>query len=571
MKLWIVVAIVSAAACAPHRNGDDDGDTGGSGSGSAAPTCPSCTGDGTEVLECDGTITECTSTQSCSQGACLDSCSAATDNHESVGCDYYAIDMDGTWGTDGGCYTVFVANTSRTAAHVSVEWNGQSIDLSQYAKLPQGVGQSLTYGDYDPTAGLAPNQVAILFLDYYANTNILAPSVKCPVPAALSTGPQIVGTGIGNAFHVTTDAPVVAYQMLPYGGGDAATTGASLLLPTSAWDTSYIAVEAYDTDPNAPQLIIGVTPSFDVVAAQDDTTVTINPINTIYAGSGVAQGSANVPYTVSLNAGQFLQITEKDQLSGSPVTSDKPIGVFGGNEIVAIDICCGDHAEQMLTPSRALGNLYVAAPHGDRRPEADTRVFRLYGAVDGTALTYDPPDLGPATLDAGAMAEIRSDSPFTVSSQGSDYPFSAFTYMTGAGSDDSMGGYGDADFVRLVPPAQFLSHYVFFTDVTYPFTTLTVVRQPNANGNFDDVNLDCLGGAVTGWENVGSYQIAYVKLVDHWNAQGNCNNGVHTMTSPTAFGVWVWGWGSYDTSTGWVSYGYPAGEAVTEINDVTIF
>jgi hypothetical protein len=146
-----------------------------------------------------------------------------------------------------------------------------------------------------------------------------------------------------------------------------------------------------------------------------------------------------------------------------------------------------------------------------------------------------------------------------------------FTYMTGAGSDDTMGGYGDADFVREVPPAQFLSHYVFFTDVTYPFTTLTVVRQPNKNGAFDDVTLDCLGGAVTGWQAVGTYEIAYVKLVDHWNAQGNCNNGVHTMDSPTAFGVWVWGWGSADTNTGWVSYGYPAGEAVIPINDIVIF
>ena len=98
-------------------------------------------------------------------------------------------------------------------------------------------------------------------------------------------GAQIVGTGISAAFHVTTDVPVVAYQMLPYGGGDAATTGASLLLPTSAWDTSYLAVEAYDTDPNSPQLIIGVTPSFDVVAAQDDTTVTVRPINAITAAA----------------------------------------------------------------------------------------------------------------------------------------------------------------------------------------------------------------------------------------------------------------------------------------------
>ena len=71
-------------------------------------------------------------------------------------------------------------------------------------------------------------------------------NVPCPVPAALGTGVQVHGTGVGTAFHITTDMPVVAYQMLPYGGGAAAATGASLLIPTSAWQTNYVAVSAYD-------------------------------------------------------------------------------------------------------------------------------------------------------------------------------------------------------------------------------------------------------------------------------------------------------------------------------------
>jgi hypothetical protein len=140
--------------------------------------------------------------------------------------------------------------------------------------------------------------------------------------------------------------------------------------------------------------------------------------------------------------------------------------------------------------------------------------------------------------------------------------------MTGAG-DQGEGGWGDADFVRMVPPAQYLSHYVFFTDVTYPFTVLTVVRTKKS-GAFSDVNLDCLGGPVTGWQPVGDYEITFVKLVDHWMPQSGCNNGVHTMDSAAPFGVWVWGWGSEDTNTGWVSYGYPAGEGVLPINDVII-
>src|SRR5206468_651625 len=127
-----------------------------------------------------------------------------------------------------------VANTARDQMHMNLEWNGIQIDLAKYAKLPVGTGQSLGYGNYDPATGLAPGQVAILFLAYFPGMM----HVACPVPAALGSAAQISGTGMGHAFHLTTDLPVVAYQMLPYGGGSAAATGASLLIPSSAWGTN---------------------------------------------------------------------------------------------------------------------------------------------------------------------------------------------------------------------------------------------------------------------------------------------------------------------------------------------
>jgi IgGFc binding protein len=563
MRVWALLACF-AIACGP--GGRRDGNGNGS-NGSGAPTCPACSPDGTGVVDCQGTTTECPNGMACSSGACLSACDAAAQNHLSVGCEYYAVDMDAAQGPPSdACYTVFVANTSRDPVHINASWNGQSIDLAQFAKLPTGTGQSLTYQPYDPTAGLAAGKVAILFLAYSFQLG----NVACPVPAAIGHGPQLSGTGIGHAFHITTDMPVVAYQMLPYGGGNAAATGASLLLPTSAWGTNYVAVSAYDTA--APPIPIPMGPSHDYVALEDNTLVTIRPKSAIAAGGGLPAGTANTPYSVTIpHAGDYFQITQADPLSGSPVSSDKPIGGFGGHQIMSIDRCCGDHGEQMLAPVRALASEYVAAPHGDRKPPPDPRVFRVYGAVDGTQLVYDPPTIsGPATLNLGDMAEIRTDGAFTIKSQDADHPFSIFTYMTGAG-DQGQGGWGDPDFVRLPPPAQYLSHYVFFTDATYPFTMLTVVRQKQM-GAFADVMIEC-GGVLSGWQPVGTsgdYEIAFLKLVDHWNGQNGCNNGVHVMDSTVPFGVWVWGWGSEDTNTGWVSYGFPAGEGVVPINDVVI-
>jgi len=559
----IAILALCVAACTPSRNGSGPGDDDGSGSA----TCPVCSPDKSAVIDCDGNATACNPDETCADGVCMNGCLAAETNHESVGCEYYAVDMDAASGPpQDACYTVFVANTSRGRTHIDVEWNGMPIDLSKYAKLPTGTGTSLTYQPYDPSAGLAPNEVAILFLAYAPPAIPLMPNVDCPVPAAIGTDAQISGNGFGHAFHINTDLPVVAYQMLPFGGGRAAATGASLLLPTSAWSNSYVAVEAYDT--MAPPIPIAMGPSFNIVAMEDATTITMRPMANVQGGGGLTPGPAGMPYNVTLAKGQYAQFTEAAPLSGTPIQSDKPVGVFGGNQIMSIDRCCGDHGEQMLAPSQALGDEYVMAPHGERKPGSDPRVFRIYGSVDGTQLTYDPPNLGASSLGLGGFVEIRSETPFVVKSQDPDHPISVFTYMTGAG-DQGEGGWGDADFVRLVPPAQYLSHYVFFTDVTYPFTVLTVVRTKK-NGAFADVNLDCLGGPITGWQPVGDYEITYVKLVDHWNPQNGCNNGVHTMDSPAPFGVWVWGWGSEDTDTGWVSYGYPAGEGVIPINNVVL-
>jgi hypothetical protein len=272
--------------------------------------------------------------------------------------------------------------------------------------------------------------------------------------------------------------------------------------------------------------------------------------------------------------GETLQVTQVQEITGSPIQSDKPIGLFAGHPCLNVPVgqpYC-DHAEQQIPPVQALGHEYMAVTYRQRAQSAENPPWRIIGAVDGTTLTYSTPVGGPSSVNQGDVLEFDTGTPFVVQSQDANHPFLFVGYMTGASTVTPSDGYGDADFVRAVPTDQYLSQYVFFTDPTYPETNLVITRKAT-NGAFADVTLDC-AGTLTGWQNIdATHQYTRIDLVRHdFQPQGNCNNGQHQMQSTAQFGLTVWGWGSPETTTwtGYVSYGYPAGENVQTLTNVVV-
>jgi IgGFc binding protein len=523
----------------------------------------SCSQDLHSIVDChDTTVTTCSATEACDPTSvtCVAACTAAADAKQSVGCEFYATDMD-QYETDV-CFAAFIGNTWNSAVHIGVDFNGMTLPVGNFAFIPSGTGPSLTYTPYDATNGLAPGQVAILFL---AGGTGAGP--MCPKATALpSSTAQIFGaSGLGHSFHITTDVPVAAYEINPYGGGSAAITGASLLLPTSVWGTNYIAVTV------SPEDISG--PSMNIIAAEDNTTVTMFPNVAIAGGGGLAAGPANTQYVFTLDKGQMAQFSQGLDLTGTVIQSTSPIGLMAGQPCMrwptGNPYC--DHGEQMVPPISALGSEYVGVQYRPR-VAGDQAWWHMIGTIDGTALTYSNAVGGPATLNAGQVVNFQTGTPFDVKSQDSMHPFMLFTYMTGSQDLSDTGGYGDPDFVLSVPPQQYLNNYVFFTDPTYPETDVVVVRRPNAQSTFDDVTLDC-AGVLTGWTAVGNYEWTRVDLITgNFQNVGNCSTGLHQISSPTPFGIWVWGWGTPLTSsfTANVSYGYPGGMAAQVINAVVI-
>jgi hypothetical protein len=339
-----------------------------------------------------------------------------------------------------------------------------------------------------------------------------------------------------------------------------------LLLPTSAWGKSYVLADAY------PKVGQNQNPFSQIVAAEDDTHVTINPVVEIPSGPDVAGAPAGQPQTYTLAKGEAIQFEQANQLAGSPLQSDKPIAVWGGHtcmQIPASAAAC-DSAHQQLLAVNLLGSEYAAVRFGDRAAEAKEQVpWLIVGAVDDTKLEYFPskPPNAPKSLSFGQMYQFTTSEAFTVRSLGAEQPFYMAAYMTGSSTvqqltDNSDGG--DPEFVNVVSSQQWLDRYVFLTDHTYKNTELVFVRKKAADGLLKDVTLAC-AGVLSGWtafDATNGYEFTRVRIIKGGTPIGTCTSGVQTAMSEAPFGLTVWGWDDD------VSYAYPAGMAARQINTI---
>jgi len=79
-----------------------------------------------------------------------------------------------------------------------------------------------------------------------------------------------------------------------------------------------------------------------------------------------APANANASYT--LGKGQVLQFTQNAELNGSVITSDTPVGLWGGHTCMNVPntmVAC-DAAHQQIPPVQAMGNRYAAVRYRNR-------------------------------------------------------------------------------------------------------------------------------------------------------------------------------------------------------------
>lgn len=524
-----------------------------------------CSADLQSVIDSAGNVVACPPDQGCAKGKCVAACDAAAESRGSLGCRYRVATPAFYTTFASPCFAVFVANAWREPAKLEVERDGTSYEVTSFGRIAEP-GQPETTWDPVPASGIPSGKVAVLFLQAGSVGGASGGRDSCPVTTAFTGATGLINTGRGKAWSITSNVPVTAYDIMPYGGASSFLPSAELLIPVTAWGTNYLAIVP-------PASKAGSTNSQQwgqIVAAENDTTVTIAAKTALPSGTNVPGVSPSSPAKLTLDAGEFVQWLGGTDMSGSVIQADKPVAFNGGNTYLcyASKTSTGggcDSGHQQVPPIAALGSEYAVVPYESRiaskMPESIR--YRIVGAVDGTKLTYDPAIAGaPTSLATGEVIDFEATDGFVVKSQDASHPFFIAQTMSGClvGSSASL---GDEEYVNVLPPAQFLNGYLFFTDPTYKTTNLVVTRVKTADG-FADVEIDCLG-KLSGWKAIGTsdtYEATTVDLLR--DGTGKCQNGPHTAKSKGPVGITVWGLDYY------ASYAYPAGGSIATINAVVV-
>ena len=545
-----------------------------------APDCRlQCSLDGRTVIEaCTGTVVEtCPDHLACGGAKCIEPCAAAAEDRSSNGCDFYLQSPQFMKRLPPSCYAAFVVNTSNQPVELSLELQGQAVDVSNAIFRTQPGSAELE----QHTGAIPAGESVVVFLsnaspDMPRTLEWQLSQEDCPAGVVPATFDRALtgGTGIGSSFHLKSNAPVSLSTIYPFGGAASYVPTATLVFPVASWTKEHILVNGWEASETG-------SPAVQIVASEDATEITIVPTRDIQDGVGVKGGRAGRPVKYTLDKGQFLRIVQDEELTGSIITSTKPTTTIGANSCAYVPSAIGtcDVLAQQIPGFEQWGSEYVGVAYRPRLGNEHEPVpYRIVAARDGTMLDYDPeiPPGAPTTLNAGESATFvqGTGDAFVVRTQSSDHPIYVAAHMTGSSGDvfgqKSFAGIGDPEFVNVVPAHQYMNAYSFYADPTYGETSLVVVRA-KLRDKFEDVWLECAGN-LTGWKPIGTrgdYEYVRVDLAKGGRegekfGESTCKNGLQRMKSVGPFTATLWGWDNA------ASYAYPGGMAQRKLVEVPL-
>ena len=308
-----------------------------------------------------------------------------------------------------------------------------------------------------------------------------------------------------------------------------------------------------------------------LVGCEASTELTITPTQAIQIPPDLVRGS-NLPltvpsgmsYTITLNRFQTFMFHSILDLTGSKVTSNKPIAFFSGHECadVPVGVAACDHLVEQLPPTITWGRrLFIASSLGKTAGEqyklitstTTTRVVCYCYTSTGGSVSQT---FSTTLSGAGRSYEFHIAQNMFCSIQASS-PILLVQFAIGAAREPSH--YGDP-FMMMIPPVeQYRNNYTFVTQSGFENAiTVTVASELFNTGNII-LNGNSLSSAT--WTPI------------YCSTQTVCGYGTRVSLSvgrnviyhrdPTAkLGTSVYGFLRV------VSYGYPAGMQLAPISGI---
>jgi hypothetical protein len=327
-------------------------------------------------------------------GQCTGPCAPQNLGTSYIGCEYFPT-VTGNMVSSIYNFAVAIANTTSDPATVTIEGGTLSAAV---------------------TTIVAANSVKVQTLPWQPQLKLCSGPSWIDCSGGVQQDAALVAKG---AFRLRSTGPVTVYQFNPLeyllltAGENSFTNDASLLLPTNVWRSAYFTA-SWPQAASVNSGLLAVTSRFD------DTKVTIVARAATGAGQGAPAFAIGVPQTVTLGAGDVLEIaTRTGDLTGSQVTSDKPVQLIGGHYCANVPdgVAACDHLEESMFSVDALGRRYlVSAPAVTSLPGGKIQSVRIIATQANTTLIYDPPQTGaPTTIaEAGEFIEIRSTASFLI-------------------------------------------------------------------------------------------------------------------------------------------------------------
>ncbi len=114
--------------------------------------------------------------------------------------------------------------------------------------------------------------------------------------------------------------------------------------------------------------------------------------------------------------------TQRTIFTGSIITADQPVAVFGGHDCanVPYDKAACDHLEEELFPNETLGQHYLVSYTQPQLSPREPNQVRVMSNHAGNTITFTPASVhSPVTLDRGAFIDFVQTADFEVQGSGS--------------------------------------------------------------------------------------------------------------------------------------------------------